>query len=131
VTSRRAPRAALPLLLLALGGRAAAHWVTPEAIVADLNGPPGKALGVERAVRDEKAPRLLVVRVGPHWYAIPAAKRRVQAEAWLELWRHNIPQGIVAVLDATSDQPVVRYAPGGHVAEVLERADPRVKNRSP
>ena len=61
-------------LLLALLGLAAApilaHRVPPEAIVSELNASRSRAeWGVERAERDPKAPRLLVIRVGERWYA--------------------------------------------------------------
>jgi len=111
---------AVVALLAGLGGPAAAHWQSPEAILAQLDSEPARALGVERAARDEKTPRLLVIRVGDGWYAMSAAKRRTQAGAWLELWRHNVAQGIVAVLDARTDRPVVRFGPGGIVAEVAD-----------
>jgi len=111
---------AVVALLAGLGAPAAAHWLSPEAILAELDSEPARALGVERAARDEKTPRLLVIRVGDGWYTMPAAKRRTQAGAWLELWRHNVAQGIVAVLDARTDRPVVHFGPGGLVAEVTD-----------
>jgi hypothetical protein len=123
---------AVLVLLLAAPGPARAHWIAPEAIVAQLQGPPGRALGVERAARDDKVPRLLVIRVGEAWYRIPAEKRREQAAAWLALWRHNVGQGIVAVLDARTDQPAVRFGPGGQVVAVSEAptiaGSPSLKN---
>jgi len=107
-------------LLVALGAPAAAHWVSPGAIVAQLNAEPGRARGVEQALRDGKSPRLLVIRVGERWYALPAAARRAQATAWLDLWRHNVAQGIVAILDDHSERPVVRFGSGGRVVGVSD-----------
>jgi hypothetical protein len=118
VTRRLGSGLALAVLLAA---QAAAHWLEPEAIVADLNGPAGRALGVERAVRDDKVPRLLVIRVGEQWYGLSPDRRRRQAAAWLETWRRNVGQGIVAVLDARTDTPVVRFGPGGRVVAVTRR----------
>lgn len=99
------------VLVLAHGG--AAHWVAPETIVAALNAEQARAkTGVVRAERDEKAPRLLVIRVGEGWYARPVAARKVDAAAWSEHWRANVPQGIVAVLDARTSTPVVQFRRG-------------------
>jgi hypothetical protein len=118
-------RAALLVLLAGLAARAAAHWLPPAAVVAHLNSEAvRRQWGVERAERDAKAPRLLVVRVGGHWYEVPAAARKVEASQWLEDWRHNVAQGVVAVLDAESDRPVVQFGPGGRVVGVAEKPRP-------
>lgn len=110
-------------VILGLARAAGAHWVPPEAIVAQLNGEGGRRAGVERAVRDEHAPRLLVIRVGARWYARTVEARRRQAESWLEHWRRNVPQGMVAVLDARTDLPVVRIR-RGTVLGVVPAAPP-------
>jgi hypothetical protein len=107
------------VLLLAAG--ATAHSIPPEAIVARLNAPASRALGVERAARDEKAPRLLVIHVGDPWYALPVERRRAEAAEWLRTWRQSVPEGIVAVLDADTERPVVHFAPGGRVSGVSGR----------
>jgi hypothetical protein len=122
VSRARGRRTAGVLALVAgLAAPAAGHWVTPEAIVAGLNAEATRTRwGIERATRDPKAPRLLVIRVGARWYALPAAERRPEALAWRERWRHNVPQGVVSVLDAATDAPVVRYEPGGKGAELME-----------
>jgi len=118
---KRAGRRASPLLLAAgvvllAAGQAVAHWEDPEGIVADLNGPATRsAIGVERAERDAQTPRLLIVRVGERWYSLPEVVRLEQAGTWLERWRHSVKQGIVAVLDAATDQPVVHFGPGGEI----------------
>jgi hypothetical protein len=56
-----------------------------------------------------------VIRVGPRWYARSEADRRTQAQGWHELWRKNVPQGIVAILDAGTNAPAVRFGRGGEV----------------
>jgi hypothetical protein len=122
-------RLGLGLAVVVLATRAAAHWIAPETIVAELNGPRGRVLGVEGAVRDDKAPRLLVIRVGEAWYRLPAEARRERAAAWLDLWRRSVDQGIVAVLDAPTDTPVVRFGPGGRAVEAT--GPPRTQKPSP
>ncbi len=115
-------RFAAVVLAAGLVRPAAAHWVTPEEMVAELNTATARdALGIERAVCDTKTPRLLVVRVGDHWYDLPPAVRRTQAADWAEHWRQNVPQGVVSVLDAKTEKPVVRFGRGGAVAAVVER----------
>lgn len=100
--ARRPLRAALALALaLAAGGAARAHRVAPEEVVALLGGADARErLGVDGAARDPRLPRLLVVRVGPRWEALDPELRREAAEAWRELWRHAVPDGVLAVADA-------------------------------
>ena len=118
-TARAYGRRAAAGLLLLLAAPALAHWVAPESIVAGATAEQTRtAWGVEGAYRDEKAPRLLVIRVGPRWYERSAADRRAQAQAWHELWRKNVPQGIVAILDATTNAPAVKFGRGGEVLGV-------------
>ena len=126
--SRRA-RATGLALLLAFAGGARAHTVPPAELVRELNGPAGRNLGVEGATRDEKAPRLLVVRVGAPWYRLSAERRRDEALAWLKTWRDTVPTGLVAVLDARTDRPVVRFGPGGAVVGV--DPDPKLGETAP
>jgi hypothetical protein len=111
------------LLPLALGRAAAGHWTPPDTIIGELNGDAGRAAGVERAERDAKVARLLVIRVGPEWYARTAAARKAQAADWLGRWRASVEQGIVAVLDARTARPVVEFGPRGTV-EAVEQAPP-------
>jgi hypothetical protein len=116
-------RAAAGLLLLA--GPALAHWVSPESIIAGATDESTRgAWGVETAYRDGKAPRLLVIRVGPRWYERSPADRRTQAAGWADLWRKNVPQGIVAIVDADTAKPAVHFGPRGEVAGLLERKSP-------
>jgi hypothetical protein len=116
--SRRALATFAVALPLAVVRAAAAHWTAPETILAELNGDTGRKLGVERAERDAKLPRLLLVRVGERWYPLPAAARKAQAADWLARWRESVPQGIVAVLDARTATPVVDFGPRGTVEGV-------------
>jgi hypothetical protein len=82
--------------------------------------------GVEGAYRDAKAPRLLVIRVGAPWYERSAADRRTQAQTWQTLWRQNVPQGIVAILDAGTNAPAVQFGGDGEVTG-LAAAPPKPK----
>jgi hypothetical protein len=61
--------------------------------------------------------------VGPGWLALPAAERRAAAEQWLQGWRHAVPQGIVAVVDAASGRARVNFDAHGH-ARVEDAAGP-------
>ena len=49
-----------------------------------------------------------------HWDAASAAARIELAEEWLETWRHNVPEGIRAILDAATEQSVVNFDGLGH-----------------
>jgi hypothetical protein len=112
-------------LLVLLAAPALAHWVAPESIVAGATAESTRsAWGVESAYRDEKAPRLLVIRVGPRWYERSPADRRAQAAAWADLWGQNVPRGIVAILDAGTAKPAVQFGPRGDVVGLLERNSP-------
>jgi hypothetical protein len=121
----RGGRTALLALLAVLASRAAALWLPPAAVVAHMNSDRVRELwGVERAERDAKVPHVLVVRVGGHWYEVPAAARMKEASRWLDDWRHNVAQGVVAVLDAATRRPVVQFGPGGRVIGVTEAPRP-------
>ena len=99
--------------LLALGtvtGVARAHTVTPDEVVARLDGAAVRAsYDVVGAKRLDGLPRLLVVRVGPGWREVPADKRRAAAEEWAEDWRHAVAQGVVSIVDAASGDTVVNF----------------------
>ena len=111
---------ALLTIALAWAGVARAHWMSPAEVVAEVGAPSSrKALGVEGVNHDQNNARLLIIRVGPDWYALPRAKRAKQAHEWLDLWHRSVEHGIVAILDAKSDKPVVRYV-RGEVAEALD-----------
>lgn len=86
----------------------------PEAIVARLSSDVARReAGIESAARDPKLPRLLVVRVGPRWGELSAERRQALAGGWWAAWRHAVPQGIVAVLDAATDRSLVDFARDG------------------
>lgn len=118
-------RALLVLVLVALTGAAAGHAPPPAGVVAAIDGEASRrAWGVEGARRDAQTPRLLVIRVGPGWYARPIAARRAQAAEWLRVWRHAVERGVVAVVDGRTAAAVVRFGPGGQVLEVAEAPRP-------
>lgn len=104
------------LLLVVTTGLAHAHSETPDDVVAALGDASTRArMGVEKVERDGANPRVLVLRVGKAWYEHSEDERREAAARWRERWQQAVPQGVVAVLDAKTEQPVVRFAPGGRV----------------
>lgn len=114
-------RRAAWLALLACVPPAWAHTPAPEDVVATIAEPAARvAAGVERAERDMRNPRVLLVRVGPDWFARPRDARAAAAAEWREAWRRAVPDGVVAVLDAATDRSVVRWGPGGMVADVRD-----------
>lgn len=105
------------LLNVVAAGVADAHWMRPEDVIAGLTSDPQlrDRVGVVAAKRQPSLPRLLVIKVRyDRWQTVPAAERRQLAEEWLDTWRHNVPEGIVAVLDASTDQSVVNFDGLGH-----------------
>jgi hypothetical protein len=95
----------------------AAHWQTAEDVVEELRAPAYREqFDVTRVDRHPDLERLLVIRVGPGWRRVAAATRRKAAASWLSRWRHAVPQGIVAVLDASSDRSLVNFDSDGHAA---------------
>ena len=113
-------RRAAWLVLLACGP-AWAHTPAPVDVVATIAEPAARvAAGVERVERDARNPRVLLVRVGPQWFARPRDARAVAAAEWREAWRRAVPDGVVAVLDGATDRAVVRWGPGGVVADVRD-----------
>lgn len=97
-----------------------AHWVSPAAIVAQLNN--DKTLSEHAGLREaHRSGRLLVIRVDSNvWAKLPPTQRRALAEAWHQLWRHSVDQGIVAVVSVSGDRPLVNYDAFGQ-ARLLER----------
>ncbi len=107
-------RTLLVLLLLAIAPPVQAE--TPDDVVSELgNADTRGKLGVAEVERDSANPRVLVVRVDPEWYGKSEDARRAAAIAWRDRWQASVPQGTVAVLDAKTEQPAVRFAPGGRV----------------
>ena len=110
-------------LLALVAASAWAHTPSPDELVASLTAPGIRvAVGIERADRDPRNPRLLLVRVGPQWYALPAGTRAETAAEWYATWRRAVPQGVVAVLDAATDRVVVRFGRAGAVVGLRDRS---------
>jgi hypothetical protein len=109
--------------LLALAATSAwGHTPSADELIASLAAPAARvASGVERADRDARNPRVLVVRVGPAWFALPSRVRAEAAAEWYATWRRAVPQGIVAVLEAATDRVVVRFGRAGAVVGVRDR----------
>jgi hypothetical protein len=107
---------------LLLASAAQAHTLSSEEVIASLATPTARvAAGVERAERDPRNPRVLVVRVGPGWFAMTPAARAGMAADWWAGWRRAVPQGVVAVLDRGTDRAVVRFGRAGAVVDVRDR----------
>jgi hypothetical protein len=103
----------LALALVATGARA--HTPSADELVASILEPAARAAdGIERAERDPANPRVLVIRVGPAWFERAPEARATTAAGWYGAWRRTVPQGVVAVLDA-SGRVVVRFGRGGGV----------------
>jgi hypothetical protein len=110
------------IALTLAAARAGAHSLAPDEVVAAVAEPAARvAMGVERATIDGKNPRVLLIRVGPGWFGLPADARVTAAEEWRSSWRSATPQGVVAVLDAGTSEPVVRFGLGGQVVGLRER----------
>ena len=106
-------------VLLAVVGTAGAHahWMRPEDIVAGLanDAQLHDRLGVVAVHIEPQLPRLLIIKVDrARWDTVSPEARTTLAEEWLETWRHNVPEGIVAVLDAATEQSVVNFDGLGH-----------------
>ena len=102
------------LLCVLCGGISFAHWTRPEDIVAGItqDAQLRDKVGVFDAYRDK---RLLVIQVlRARWDALPDAGRLKLAQDWRDTWRHNVPGGIIAILDATNDENLVHYDGNGH-----------------
>lgn len=104
---------------VAIAGLARGHWVPPETIVTQLNN--DASLREHAGLRHvRRTGRLLIIRVdGNAWANLPPPQRLALAEAWYRLWRHNVDQGIVAVVSVTDDRPLVNYDASGR-ARLLE-----------
>jgi hypothetical protein len=109
-------RSAVVVALVLAAAAARAHTLAPEELLAALTTPSGRvATGIERASRDHANPRLLLVRVGPRWFALSRETRAAAATDWYAAWRRAVPEGVVAVLDENTDRVVVRFGRGGTV----------------
>ena len=133
MTALHAPWRRGPLwgaVLVVMGTAVAhAHWMRPEDIVAGLasDAQLRERLGVVAVQIEPQLPRLLIIKVDrARWEAASAEARTTLAEEWLETWRHNVPEGIVAVLDAATEQSVVNFDGLGHarLRQLLPAATP-------
>ena len=116
-------------LALVASAPAAAHWLKPDQIVRSLGSDPNlrDTTGIVRVRQDPKLPRLLVIEVNrARWETVPAADRTHVAEEWWSTWRHNVPSGVVAVLDTLTHRSLVNYDAQGraHLAEDAAGATP-------
>jgi hypothetical protein len=94
---------------------APAHWVQPADVVARLQSPELRSrFGIVSVEPNPKLPRLVLIRVGPKWHEVPVAQRIGAAEQWQHLWRDSTPGGVVAILEAASDAPLVNFDAEGH-----------------
>jgi hypothetical protein len=109
-------------LLALVAASAWAHTPSPDELVASLTAPGMRvAAGIARVDRDPRNPRLLLVRVGPPWFALPPGTRAETAAEWYATWRRAVPQGVVSVLDVATDRVVVRFGRAGAVVGVRDR----------
>lgn len=106
-------RAAVAALLIFASGVqpriSEAHWVDPAAIVAGLAGDASlrESAGVRRVERREL---LLVIAVDrARWEDVAEARRLQLADEWRQTWRHNVPGGVVAVVDSSDEAPLINY----------------------
>jgi hypothetical protein len=107
---------ALGVLVIA-AAMASAHWLTPDEIVAGLANDRQlrDTVGVVSVRHDRTLPRLLIVSVRCElWERVPEADRIKLAEEWLDTWRHSVPEGVVAILDAATQHSVVNFDGLGH-----------------
>jgi hypothetical protein len=108
---------ALTLLAYAGPGGVRAHHLAVSEVLETLNRPDVKSrAGIHQAVVDLRLNRHLIIKVNDTWHTLPATKRKQLAEVWRQLWQDAMKNGIVSVLDAKSNQPVVNYSPSGHVS---------------
>jgi hypothetical protein len=110
--STLAIRCAVVLLIAGAAGTAGAHRPGPDDVRAHILAA-RRQFGITAVERHADLPRLLVIRVGPEWGGAPIAIRLQAAEDWLSRWRHATPQGVVAIVDAASDRPLVNFDANG------------------
>jgi len=97
----------------------------PEEIVAGLatDAQLREHVGVVSVEQQSGLPRLLVIKVRrDRWQSLSYAQRKQLAEEWWATWRHNVPEGIVAVLDVASEQSVLNFDGVGHARLVPDTA---------
>jgi hypothetical protein len=104
------------VLALGLARTALAHSPTPASMLDALNAAEARtALGVQRAengMRRTRASSSCGWTLAGSRSTVPnACSRRASGDDW----RRAVAQGVVAVLDARTDLPVIGYGPGGTV----------------
>ena len=117
-SAQRRLRAALGAvaLLAAATAPALAHWLSPKEITGGLNQnqPLKERTGLVSAREDPDLPRLLVIKMNrERWLTVPPEQRLFLAQQWYDDWSHNVEEGIVAILDAATDKPLVNYDAAG------------------
>lgn len=96
-----------------------AHHLTVGEVLEVLNREEVKAqTGIAEAKVDPHLKRHLVIKVHAAWFNLPPAQREKLATAWLRMWKDAVKKGVVSVVDAKSNQPVVNYGPNGQVSVV-------------
>jgi len=114
---RRACVVPVAIFLLALSpATARAHWLKPEEIIAGLNQNPvlHDSVGLVQARTQANLSRLLVVTVRRStWDQVPPEKRLSLAQDWYDTWRHNVDQGIVAIVDSKTEKSLVHFDGAG------------------
>ena len=92
---------------------ALAHFVTPDEVIQSLiNTGTRQKFDITAAERSADQPSLLIIRVGPGWAGVYAARRVVAAEEWYQLWRDAVPDGALEIVDA-AERPVVTFDADG------------------
>jgi len=96
-----------------------AHHLTVGEVLEILNREEVKAqTGIAEAKVDPHLKRHLVIKVHASWFNLPPAHRERLAAAWLRMWKDAMKKGVVSVVGAKSNQPVVNYGPNGQVSVV-------------
>ena len=111
---------AVVIAVVLVAASAWAHTPAVDEVIASLVTPVARvATGVEHVEQDGRNARVLVIRVGPGWFALPRAARASAAARWHDTWRLAMPQGVVAVLD-DREEPVVQWGRGGAVVAMRD-----------
>jgi hypothetical protein len=107
---RVAAAAVAVLATVVLAARSLAHSPSPADVIQRLQTDAARdELGIVAVSRHPDIARLLVIRVGERWHEVPADRRRQVAEQWAAAWRHAVAQGIVAVVDASTERSLVNF----------------------
>jgi hypothetical protein len=97
-----------------------AHHLTVGEVLEILNREEVKAqTGIADAKVDPHLKRHLIIKVHASWFNLPPAQREKLATAWRRMWKDAVKKGVVSVVDAKSNQPVVNYGPNGQASVVV------------